>query len=104
MFFQYLDNNGELFIGHFNELEKMIRNITLAGKASHKYGGSIKFTAPSYFELYDVKPDKLYAIIIDRGADGVLVKFIEDAEEILSILESRSVPNIEPGKIFYNLF
>ena len=104
MFFQYLDNNGELFIGHFNELEKMIRNITLAGKASHKYGGSIKFTAPSYFELYDVKPDKLYAIIIDRGADGVLVKFIEDAEEILSILESRSVPNIEPGEIFYNLF
>lgn len=104
MFFQYLDNNGELFIGHFNELEKMIRNITLAGKASHKYGGSIKFTAPSYFELYDVKPDKLYAILIDRGADGVLVKFIEDAEEILSILESRSIPSMEPGKVFYNLF
>lgn len=104
MFFQYLDNNGELFIGHFNELEKMIRNITLAGKASHKYGGNIKFTAPSYFELYDVKPDKLYAILIDRGADGVLVKFIEDADEILLILESRSIPSIEPGKIFYNLF
>lgn len=104
MFFQYLDNNGELFIGHFNELEKMIRNITLAEKASHKYGGSIKFTAPSYFELYDVKPDKLYAIMIDRGADGVLVKFIEDADEILLILESRSIPSIEPGKIFYNLF
>lgn len=104
MFFQYLDNNGELFIGRFNELEKMIRNITLAGKASHKYGGNIKFTAPSYFELYDVKPDKLYAILIDRGADGVLAKFIEDADEILLILESRSVPNINSGKIFYNLF
>lgn len=104
MFFQYLDNNGELFIGHFNELEKMIRNITLAGRASHKYGGSIKFTAPSHFNVYDVKPDKLYAILIDRGADGVLVKFIEDADEILLILESRSIPSIEPGKIFYNLF
>lgn len=104
MFFQYLDNNGELFIGHFNELEKMIRNITLAGKASHKYGGNIKFTAPSYFNVYDVKPDKLYAILIDRGADGVLIKFIEDADEILLILESRSIPSMEPGKIFYNLF
>ena len=104
MFFQYLDNNGELFVGHFNELEKMIRNITLAGRASHKYGGSIKFTAPSHFNVYDVKPDKLYAIQIDRGAEGVLVKFIEDADEILLILESRSIPSIEPGKIFYNLF
>lgn len=104
MFFQYLENNGELFIGHFNELEKMIRNITLAGRASHKYGGSIKFTAPSHFNVHDVKPDKLYAIMIDRGADGVLIKFIEDADEILLILESRSIPSIEPGKIFYNLF
>ena len=104
MFFQYLEGNGELFVGHFNELEKMIRNITLAGRASHKYGGSIRFTAPSYFNVYDVKPDKLYAILIDRGADGVLVKFIEDAEEILLILESRYIPSIEPGKIFYNLF
>lgn len=104
MFFQYLENNGELFIGHFNELEKMIRNITLAGRASHKYGGSIKFTAPSHFNVNDVKPDKLYAILIDRGADGVLIKFIEDADEILLILASRSVPSMEPGKIFYNLF
>lgn len=104
MFFQYLENNGELFIGHFNELEKMIRNITLAGRASHKYGGNIKFTAPSNFDVHDVKPDKLYAILIDRGADCVLVKFIDDADEILLILESRSVPSMEPGKIFYNLF
>ena len=104
MFFQYLENNGELFIGHFNELEKMIRNITLAGRASHKYGGSIKFTAPSHFNVHDVKPDKLYAIQIDRGTDGVVIKFIEDADEILLILASRSVPSMEPGKIFYNLF
>ena len=104
MFFQYLEDNGELFIGHFNELEKMIQNIILSGRASHKYGGSIKFTAPSHFNVHDVKPDKLYAIQIDRGADGVLVKFIEDADEILLILASRYVPRMGPGKIFYNLF
>ena len=104
MFFQYLEDNGELFIGHFNELEKMIQNIILSGRDSHKYVGSIKFTAPSHFNAHDVKPDKLYAIQIDRGADGVLVKFIEDADEILLILASRYVPRIEPEKIFYNLF
>lgn len=104
MYFQYLEKSSELYIGYFDELEKMIRNIALAGRAGRKYGSSIKFTAPSNFDINNVKQDKLYAIQIDRGAGGVIAKFIEDADEILLILESLSVPSMDPGKIFYNLY
>lgn len=83
MIFVDLNNNYSIYIGLYEELGKLIKNIVKVGK--HKWT-NVEFTAPQSFDPNDISEDKLYAVLIHRGTEKYSARFIEDADEILEIL------------------
>lgn len=83
MIFVELHDNYSIYMGLYEELEKLIKNIVKVGK--HKWT-NVEFTAPQSFDPNDIIDDKLYAVLIHRGTTVYSARFIEDADEILELL------------------